>query len=253
VQFKGKTAFITGGGRGIGETFARALAAEGAAIVLAELDLPAAEQVAAAITASGGRTMAVSCDVSDESSVKASVAQATARFGGIDILINNAALHNFTYGQPITQLPLDKWRRMLDVNVVGIVICAAACQPSMRARGGGVIINLSSIASMPATSAYGVSKLAVRGLTVGLAQELAPDGIRVYAIAPGLMNTESTLAELTDTYRDQLDQIRNRHQLIKRPGTASDLVGAMLFFCSDAASFITGETLVIGGGYPLRN
>jgi NAD(P)-dependent dehydrogenase (short-subunit alcohol dehydrogenase family) len=120
----------------------------------------------------------------------------------------------------------------------------------MRARGGGVIINMSSIASMPATTAYGVSKLAVRGLTVGLAQEFAPDGIRVYAIAPGLMDTESTLAELPEIYKDQ---IQNRQQLIKRQGTTSDLVGAMLFFCSDAASFITGETLVIGGGHPLRN
>jgi len=250
MRFEGKTAFITGGGRGIGEAFARALAGQGAAVVLAELDLPAAEGVARDIVAGGGQAMAVSCDVSDERTVEAAVAQAVERFGGIDILINNAALHNFTYGQPITRLPLDKWRRMLDVNVVGIVICSAACQPSMKARGGGVIVNMSSVASMPATTAYGVSKLAVRGLTVGLAQELAPDGIRVYAIAPGLMDTDSVKAELPEFYRDR---ILNEQQLIKRQGTTADLVGALLFFCSDAASFITGETLVIGGGHPLRN
>lgn len=171
-------------------------------------------------------------------------------FGGIDILINNAALHNITYGQPITKLPLDKWRRMLDVNVVGIVICSAACRPSMRARGGGLIINMSSIASMPATTAYGVSKLAVRGLTVGLAQEFAPDSIRVYALAPGFMDTESSLRELPQIYKDRLI---NEQQLIKRQGGTRDLVGAMLFFCSDDASFITGETLAIGGGHLLRN
>jgi len=250
MQFKGKTAFITGGGRGIGEVFAKALAARGAAVVLAELDLPAAERVAGDIAEAGGQAMAVACDVSDERAVEAAVARAVERFGGIDILINNAALHNFTYGQPITKLPLDKWRRMLDVNVVGIVICSAACRPSMRARGGGVIINLSSVASEPATTAYGVSKLAVRGLTVGLAQEFAPDNIRVNALAPGLMNTEAVQAELPEFYKDL---IINKQQLIKRAGTPDDLVGAMLFFCSDAASFITGETLVIGGGHPLRN
>ena len=250
MQFTGKTAFITGGGRGIGEVFAKALVAEGAAVVLAELDLTAAEKVAAEIVEAGGQALAVPCDVSDETTVEAAVARAVERFDGIDILINNAGLHNFTYGQPITKLPLDKWRKMLDVNVVGIVICSAACRPSMQARGGGVIINMSSIASMPAATAYGVSKLAVRGLTVGLAQEFAPDGIRVYALAPGLMNTESVKAELPEIY---WDLIVNKQQLIKRQGTPADLVGAMLFFCSDAASFITGETLAVGGGHPLRN
>jgi NAD(P)-dependent dehydrogenase (short-subunit alcohol dehydrogenase family) len=250
MRFQNKTAFITGGGRGIGETFANALVGEGAAVVLAELDLPAAQAVAARIKREAGKALAVYCDVTNESDVADAVARATAHFGGIDILINNAALHNFTYGQPITQLPLDKWRKMLEVNVVGIVICAAACRASMKARGGGIIINMSSIASMPATTAYGVSKLAVRGLTVGLAQELAPDGIRVYAIAPGLMDTASTTAELPQKYRDL---IINQQQLIKRQGTTQDLVGALLFFCSEAASFITGETLVIGGGHPLRN
>jgi NAD(P)-dependent dehydrogenase (short-subunit alcohol dehydrogenase family) len=250
MAMMGRVAFITGGGRGIGEIFAKALAAEGASIVLADLDLEAAERVAADIERTGGAAMAVSCDVSDEDTVAKAVAEATARFGGIDILINNAALHSFTYGQPITRLPLDKWRRMLEVNVVGIVICSAACRPSMQARGGGVIINMSSIASMPAATAYGVSKLAVRGLTVGLAQEFAPDNIRVYALAPGLMNTDSVKAELPEKY---WDLIVNQQQLIKRQGTPADLVGALLFFCSDAASFITGETLVIGGGHPLRN
>jgi NAD(P)-dependent dehydrogenase (short-subunit alcohol dehydrogenase family) len=109
---------------------------------------------------------------------------------------------------------------------------------------------MSSVASMPATTAYGISKLAVRGLTVGLAQEFAPDNIRVYAIAPGLIDTEGGQLELPEMYRDL---IVNKQQLIKRLGTTADLVGALKFFCSDAAGFITGETLVIGGGHPLRN
>jgi NAD(P)-dependent dehydrogenase (short-subunit alcohol dehydrogenase family) len=250
MRFDGKTAFITGGGRGIGEVFAKALAAEGAAVVLAEIDMPAAESAAAGITRSGGKALAVPCDVADESSVDAAVARAVDRFGGIDILINNAALHNFTYGQPVTKLTLDKWRRMLEVNVLGLVICSKACRASMASRGGGVIINMSSSAAEPATTAYGVSKLAVRGLTVGLAQDLAADGIRVYAIAPGLMNTASNKADLPEFYKNK---IVNELQLIKREGRPEDLVGAMLFFCSEEASFITGETLLIGGGYAIRN
>jgi NAD(P)-dependent dehydrogenase (short-subunit alcohol dehydrogenase family) len=249
MQFAGKTAFITGGGRGIGETFGKALAAEGAAIVIAELNLAAGQRVAAEIEAAGGKAIAVECDASDEPAVKAAVAKGIETFGGIDILINNAGLHGYAYGQPITKLSADTWRRLLDVNVVGIVICSAAVRESMASRGGGVIVNLSSTASMPAATAYGVSKLAVRGLTVGLAQEFGAEGIRVYAIAPGLMNTPG----VDDLPQNIKDHLINNMQLIKRPGVVEDLVGTLKFFCSDAASFITGETLVVGGGWPLRN
>jgi 3-oxoacyl-[acyl-carrier protein] reductase len=249
MRFKDKVAFITGGGRGIGETYARALAAEGAAVVLAEIDLPAAQGAAAGIEDRGGRALALECDVADEASVDAAVARTTAHFGGIDILINNAAKHLMEYGVKPTELPRAKWRLMLDVNVIGIVNCAAACRGSMRERGGGVIINQSSIAGFDPGSAYGISKLAVRGLVVGLARELAPDGIRVYGIAPGPVDSPLAMADLP---KELLDTFINRHQLIKRQGRMQDLVGAVLFFCSSEASFITGETLMIGGGYPLR-
>jgi len=249
MRFKDKVAFITGGGRGIGETYARALGAEGAAIVLAEIDMPAAQGVAASIAEGGARALAVECDVADEDSVNAAVARAVQHFGGIDILINNAAKHLMEYGVEPTKLPRAKWRLMLDVNVIGIVNCSAACRPSMRERGGGVIINQSSIAAFEPTSCYGISKLAVRGLVVGLAKEFAPDGIRVYGIAPGPVDSPSAMADLP---RELLDGFINRLQLVKRQGRMTDLVGAVLFFCSSEASFITGETLVIGGGYPLR-
>ncbi len=249
MRFKDKVAFITGGGRGIGETYARALAAEGAAVVLAEIDLPAAQGVAASIAESGARTLAVTCDVADEGSVDAAVARAVEHFGGVDILINNAAKHLMEYAGKPTELPRAKWRLMLDVNVIGIVNCSAACRRSMRERGGGVIINQSSIAGFDPTTPYGISKLAVRGLVVALAKELAPDGIRVYGIAPGPVDSPSAMADLPPAL---LDEFINRHQLVKRQGRMSDLAGAMLFFCSPQASFITGETLMIGGGYPLR-
>jgi 3-oxoacyl-[acyl-carrier protein] reductase len=249
MRFKDKVAFITGGGRGIGETYARALAAEGAAVVLAEIDVPAAQTVADSIARTGARALAVNCDVADENSVDAAVARAVEHFGGIDILINNAAKHLMEYAGKPTELPRAKWRLMMDVNVIGIVNCSAACRSSMRERGGGVIVNQSSIAGFDPTTPYGISKLAVRGLVVALAREFAADGIRVYGIAPGPVDSPAAMADLPPAL---LEQFINRHQLIKRQGRMADLVGAVLFFCSPEASFITGETLMIGGGYPLR-
>jgi NAD(P)-dependent dehydrogenase (short-subunit alcohol dehydrogenase family) len=249
MRFNNKVAFITGGGRGIGETYARALAAEGASIVLAEIDLPAAQAVAASIEDKGARALAVECDVADQNSVDAALARAIEQFGGVDILINNAAKHLMEFNTKPTELSREKWRLMLDVNVIGIVNCSAACRKSMRERGGGVIINQSSIAGFDPTTPYGVSKLAVRGLVVALAKELAPDGIRVYGIAPGPMDSPRAMEDLSP---ELLEQFINRNQLVKRQGRMTDLVGAVLFFCSAEASFITGETLMIGGGYPLR-
>jgi 3-oxoacyl-[acyl-carrier protein] reductase len=249
MRFSGKVAFITGGGRGIGETYARALVAEGAAVVLAEIDMPAAENVASSITAGGGRALAAACDVTDEGSVDAAVARAVKQFGGIDILINNAAKHLSEFNCKPTELPRAKWREMLDVNVIGIVNCSAACRPSMRERGGGVIVNQVSIAGFDPNTPYGISKLAVRGLVVALAKEFGADGIRVYGIAPGLVDSPSAMADLPPAL---IQEFSTRFQLFKRPGRMTDLVGAMLFFCSQESSFITGETLVISGGYPLR-
>ena len=169
-------------------------------------------------------------------------------FGGIDILFNNAGLHLMKYNQPFSKLGRDEFRRLLDVNVVGIVNCTLVCQPSMRDRGGGSVISISSVASNLSLSPYGVSKLAVRGLTVALATELAPDRIRVNAISPGFMATENAMADIPqDIIEDQI----NKRQLVHRLGSMEDIVAAALFLCSEEAGFITGETLRVSGGFPL--
>jgi len=249
MRFNGKVAVITGAGRGIGELFAQELAREGAAVAVLDLDLEAARSVSSKLVDAGHQAIALHCDVSDEKSFDDAAAETAKRLGGIDILVGNAGLHLPHYTQPVTELPRDMWRRMLDVNVIGIVNGAASCRPFMRERGGGVIVNISSIAGFTLRNAYGISKLAVRGLTVALAQELAVDKIRVYGIAPGPVDSEHALDHLpAETMRNFIEV----SQLVKRQGRMLDLAGALKFFCSDDASFITGETLVVGGGYPQR-
>lgn len=241
-----RVAFITGGARGIGRAFADALVEDGDRVVLADIDLAAARNASEEIGAE--RAVGVECDVADPESVQRAVAAAVNRFGRIDILINNAALHLMAWSRPVTEVSTHEWRQILDVNVLGIVNCARACRPHLR-EARGAIVSLSSVSGFTSVDAYGVTKLAVRGLTVALAKELAADGIRVNCIAPGPMDTETAMADLPESLLR--DFIENR-QLIKRQGRVADLIGAMRLFCSPASSFITGETLVVGGGFPNR-
>jgi NAD(P)-dependent dehydrogenase (short-subunit alcohol dehydrogenase family) len=248
LRFDGKVAFITGAGAGFGEAFAGALAAEGASVVIADIDAAAGERVAGELRAKGGEALAVTCDVADEHSVDAAVAATVERFGGVDVLINNAGLHLTKYNQPFSVLERNEIRRLFDVNVIGTVNCTAACRAAMAVRGGGAVLNIASIAAHLASSPYGVAKLAVRGLTVAFASELATDGIRVNAISPGLMDTPAAMADLPAAMIE--DFITNR-QLVKRQGRVDDVVSAMLFLCSDESAFVTGETLLVSGGFPL--
>jgi 3-oxoacyl-[acyl-carrier protein] reductase len=249
MRFSQRTAVITGGAVGFGRAFARALVAEGASVALADIDSDAAEQTAAELISSGGQAIAVSCDVADADQVDVAVTTAIDRFGGIDIVINNAGLHLTKYNRPFSELSRDEVRALFDVNVMGVVNVTLACRDSMRKRGGGVVLNISSMAGYMSATPYAVSKLAVRGLTVAFATELSPDRIRVNALAPGLMNTENALADLP---RPLIDEFVNQRQLVNRLGTMGDVVSAMLFLCSEEASFITGETLKVSGGYPLN-
>lgn len=248
MRFGDKVALITGGATGLGYAFARALADDGAAVVLADNDAPAAADSVAALRDDGHRALAVDCDVTDENRAAAAVADTVEHFGGLDILVNNAGLHLVHYNQPFAALTHADIRTLFDVNVMGVINCTLAAREALRRRGGGVVINLSSAAGYLNRTPYGVSKLAVRGLTVAFATELASDGIRVNAIAPGVIDTESIRADLPETL---VRHIVNDRQLVHRVGTTADVVAALRYLCSDDAAFITGETLKVAGGYPL--
>jgi 3-oxoacyl-[acyl-carrier protein] reductase len=230
----GTTAVITGGGRGFGQAFGEALAAEGAHVV--------AGAPAAAIRARGQAATGLAGDVTDEARMAAVMAEAAAIHGGIDVLINNAGLHSDEYGRPITQMGLAKTRRLFEVNINGTVLCTLAAWPHMQGRAGASMVNISSSAAHMGGSAYGVSKLAVAGLTITFARELAP--IRVNAISPGLMLTETIKAELPEEVMARVKAM----QFLDDDGLPEHIVDAMLFLTSPKARFITGEVLRVTGG-----
>lgn len=247
----GKVALISGASRGIGETIAKAYAAAGASVVLSSRKQEGVDGVAAQITAAGGRALAVAAHTGDAQAVQHLVAQTVATFGGVDILVNNAAT-NPHFG-PIMTAEESHWDKILDVNVKGYFRLAQACAPHMRQRGGGKIINLASVAGktpLPGMGIYCVSKAAVLMLTEVLAAELAADNIQVNAIAPGFIKTAFSRAiwdnpALHSAVTQAIPQ--------QRLGATEELVGMALYLASAASSFMTGATMVIDGGQLLHN
>ncbi|MFT3965617.1 MAG: SDR family oxidoreductase [Sphingobium sp.] len=237
----GTVAVVTGGGRGFGKSFGAALAAQGATVALIDLDEAAAQDAANAI---GPNALPYGADVTDETRVAGIMAELGERHGGIDLLINNAGLHSQDYSRPIAELGLAKTRRLFEVNVMGTVACTLAASPFMTGRPNASIINIASAAAFQG-GGYGTSKLAVIGFTMTFARELAAQGIRVNAIAPGIILTDTIRTELAPEIQARIKAM----QYLPTDGVEQDIVDAMLFLSSDKARFITGETLRVTGGY----
>ena len=245
---EGKVAIVTGSGGGIGEGYAKALAAEGAKVVIAELDKPKGEAAAAGIRKSGGEATFVEVDVGSEASTKAMAAQTIEAYGGIDFLVNNAALFGGMKTESMLSVDWDYYKNFMNINMDGALLCARACYRSMKERGGGAIVNQSSTAAWMGIGYYGLAKLALNGLTHCLTRELGPMNIRVNAIAPGPTDTEALAAQVPDAYRDQLVATIP----LSRLGTPTDMAGACVFLLSDNASWVSGQVFAVDGGQIVR-
>jgi NAD(P)-dependent dehydrogenase (short-subunit alcohol dehydrogenase family) len=247
-RFTDKVVVVTGGGNGLGLAYAQGFAAEGARVVLADIEGAAAEAAAADIVAGGGQAIGTRTDVADERSVRTMVATAVDAFGGVDVLVNNAGLHLGKYNSTL-DLSVDDWRRIFDVNVLGAVICARECRASMAARGGGVIMNQASVAAWAhRAGSYGATKLALTSVTMSLATELADEGIRAFAVAPGAFMSEAVQAGLEPHNKELV----LAGQLTQELGTPADLVPFVLFLCSDEGRYANAATYTFDAGFSKR-
>lgn len=249
-DLSGKVAVITGGAGGIGVVYADALCEAGAAVVVADVDGDAAARAVAELVGKGYAAIASAVDVRSIESATSMVQAATDAFGGIDILVNNAAIMTNLPPYGLTNMPVEEWDRVMNVNLRGPLLCTQAAVPAMEARGGGRIVNGLSAGAFMAGGIYGVSKYALHGLTVNLASELGGRNINVNAIAPGLVDNESGYASLPkdSPFREALAAAIPG----KASGPPEDLVGTLLLLCSRAGDWITGQTILVDGGWIAR-
>lgn len=251
-RFEGKVAIVTGGGSGIGRATARLLASEGAAVTVADLRSEAAEAVVAEIAAVGGTARAQAVDVSDADAVAATVGDTVAAFGGLDVLHNNAAaLDQNQCDQDVVSMDLDTWSRVLDVNLTGAMLGCRFAIPAMLERGGGSIVNTASAAAFyggTSLLAYSTSKAGLVALTRNVATAYGARGIRCNAVAPGVVVAREAQDALGGPMGDRLRRYTTSH-LIGRLGYPEEIARAVAFLASDEASFITGETLRVDGGF----
>jgi 3-oxoacyl-[acyl-carrier protein] reductase len=240
----GKVAIVTGGGRGIGSRYCHGLAAEGAHVVVADIVEANAQQVAAEVDG-----LACRVDVADEASVNAMIAATLETYQRVNILINNAAIFTelIQPRKPVDEIPVDEWDRVMAVNVRGTWLCSKGVAPVFRRQRSGVIINISSgtiFGGQTGFAHYVTSKAAVWGLARVLARELGEFGVRVNSITPGLTSSEM----VQEIYGTDALVLNAERRIFRREQMPEDLVGTVVFLCSDASAFITGQTFNVDGG-----
>lgn len=247
MDFTGKTIIVTGAGGGIGEGYAKACAAQGMNVVIAELSEAGGTRVAEEINTSGGKAIFVKTDVGDEASAKACAEATLEAFGGIDYLINNAAIFGDMEIAGYLDVDINYLEKFMRINAHGCLIMTRAVYEHMAAKGGGAIVNQSSTAAWMGVGFYGVAKLALNGITQSLARELGPRNIRINAIAPGPTDT-GALQKTAGEYAAEMIKTMP----LARLGQPSDMADAALFLLSDQASWITGQILNVDGGQIMR-
>jgi NAD(P)-dependent dehydrogenase (short-subunit alcohol dehydrogenase family) len=240
----GKVAVVTGAARGIGLAVARRFLDDGYSVALLDIDAATLVQTAATL-APPERVLAIECDVAEPAQVQSAIDRVAARFGRIDALVNNAGVAVF---KPLLDTTYEEWARVIAVNLTGPFLCTQACAPVMLAGGGGAVVNVGSISGLRASTlrvAYGTSKAALMHLTKQQAAELGERGIRVNAVAPGPVDTAMAKAVHTPDIR------AGYHDAIplNRYGTEEEIAAAVAFLCSDAASYVNGQTLAVDGGF----
>ena len=252
-NLEGKTALVTGGGRGLGEWLATGLAEAGADVVIASRKLEACERVAAAVEKLGRRAWAIEADISDLEDIEELVDDTLSRVSRLDILVNNAA---FAWGAPLFDHTAKQWDRVFDLNLRGLFFLSQRVAKHMVEAGGGNIIHISSVAALRGVSdmlepsiAYTASKGALHPLTRDMAIKLAPHGIRVNAIAPGAFDTDLLAYIRSDPERDRAFLAR---MPLGRVGQEDDAKGAVVYLASAASAFVTGQILVVDGGWSVQ-
>jgi 3-oxoacyl-[acyl-carrier protein] reductase len=248
-EFEGKVAIVTGGAQGMGREYVRLLAEAGASVVIADVNQAVAEATIAEIGA-GDRIAYVATDVGSMDACKACAKAAVDRFGGLDFLVNNAGLLSAAAHRSLIDIDLETYHKILGVMSHGMLYMARAVVPAMQARGGGAIVNVSSIGAYQTAGIYSLAKLFVNGLTINLAHELAPLDIRVNAIAPGTVATEGMQPLMTVEQMAQWGAASGRPT--NRVAHPSEIAKVGLFLLSDAASYVRGQIIAVDDGQQVR-